>query len=132
MNLVVDASAVIAVIANEACKAAIVRQTQGADLIAPPSLHWEIGNAFSAMFKRRRLTIQDARKALHAYRQIPIRFSDVELEDAVELSAELDVHAYDAYLIVCALRHQCKLLTLDTGLAEAAAKAGVSVVEIGS
>ncbi len=132
MDLVIDASAVIAVITNEPHKEVIVHQTAGADLIAPPSLHWEIGNAFSAMFKRRRLTVQDAREALRAYREIPIRFSDVELEDAVELSAELDLYAYDAYVILCARRHQCKLLTLDTGLAEAAAKAGVSVLEIGS
>lgn len=132
MDIVVDVSCVIAVVLNEAHKEEIVRKTGGAELIAPPSLRWEIGNAFSAMFRRRRLTLDDARGALRAYRSIPIRFSEVEIEEAVELASELDIYAYDAYMIACARKHKCRLLTLDTGLAEAAGKAGVSVVEIGT
>lgn len=52
MNLVVDTSVIIAVIANEPEEATLVAQTQGADLFAPHSLYWEVGNAFSAMLKR--------------------------------------------------------------------------------
>jgi hypothetical protein len=49
MNLVVDTPVIITVIVNEPEKAALVAQTQGADLFAPRSLYWEVGNAFSAM-----------------------------------------------------------------------------------
>ena len=125
MELVVDTSAIIAVITNEPHKKEIVRLSSGADLLAPSSVHWEVGNAFSAMFRRGKLTLQQARRALRSYMSIPIRFSDVELEQALELAARLRVYAYDAYVIGCALRHQSPLLTLDTGLARAAAKAGV-------
>ena len=129
MDLVVDASAIIAVIVNEPHREAIIRRTRGAELLAPASLHWEIGNAFSAMFKRRRLTLDEAKKALRAYLEIPIRFSDIDLDLALDLAAQLDVYAYDAYVIGCALKHQCPLLTLDKGLADAAASAGVEVKE---
>ncbi len=61
MNLVVDTSVIIAVIANEPEKASLVTQTQGADLFAPRPIHWEIGNAFSAMLKRRRVTVEQAK-----------------------------------------------------------------------
>ena len=58
MEIVADTSVIIAVIANEPEKAAIVAQTQGADLFAPQSLPWEVGNAFSAMLKRQRITLE--------------------------------------------------------------------------
>jgi len=57
MNLVVDTSVIIAVITNEEHKRQLINLSKGADLIAPPSLHWEIGNAFSAMFKRKRISL---------------------------------------------------------------------------
>src|SRR5437763_8514880 len=54
MDIVADTSAIIAVIANEPEKSALVAHTQGADLFAPLSIPWEVGNAFSAMLKRQR------------------------------------------------------------------------------
>jgi len=44
MDVTVDTSVVIAVIANEPEKQSLIRMTEGADLIAPHSVHWEIGN----------------------------------------------------------------------------------------
>jgi uncharacterized protein with PIN domain len=43
MELVIDTSVVLAVVANEPEKAELVRLTAGADLIAPASIPWEIG-----------------------------------------------------------------------------------------
>lgn len=102
----------------------------GADLIAPASVHWEVGNAFSAMFKRSRISLEQAKHALVAYRQIPLRLVEVELERALELSSEHAIYAYDAYLIACAERQRCPLLTLDRGLRHAAGRAGTSVLEV--
>ena len=130
MNIVVDTSAVIAVITNEQHKKQLITATQGADLIAPASLHWEVGNAFSAMFKRQRITLDQAIAALGAYHQIPIRFSEVELGIALELANSLNVYAYDAYVIGCALKHNSALISLDDDLLEAARKAGVKVKEV--
>ncbi len=130
MNVVIDTSAVIAVITNEQHKKKLITATKGADLIAPYSLHWEVGNAFSAMFKRQRITLDQAIAALEAYHQIPIRFSDVELGIALELANSLGVYAYDAYVIGCALKHNSSLISLDDGLLEAAGNAGVKVKEI--
>jgi predicted nucleic acid-binding protein len=73
----VDTSVIVAVIANEPEKAALVELTRGSELIAPSSVHWEIGNAFSAMLKRKRITPDEAFKALEIYARIPIRFLDI-------------------------------------------------------
>lgn len=130
MELVIDTSAIIAVLVREPHRATLIEVTAGADLLAPPSVHWEVGNAFSAMFKRRRLTLRQAHRALEAYHQIPIRFSDLGLVRALEVSKDLDIYAYDAYVIACALQHRCPVLSLDQGLVDAAARAGIATIEV--
>ncbi len=132
MNITIDTSALIAVLGNEASKPQIIEITKGCSLVAPSSVHWEIGNAFSAMFKRRKLGIELARQALMAYREIPIKFIDVSLEKALELSHAQNIYAYDAYLIQCAQQAGTSLLTLDHGLKAAAENAGVHTLEVGS
>ena len=83
-DLVADTSTIIAVIANEPKKPLLIAKTQGYDLVAPRSLVWEIGNAFSAMIKRGRITLEQATTAIEIYEQIPIKLVDVDLKQALE------------------------------------------------
>ncbi len=129
VEIVIDTSAILAVIAEQPEKAALVRLTRGAILVAPPSVHWEMGNAMSAMFKRREIGIKDALRLLEAYAAIPIRMAEVGLKQAVELSAKLNVYAYDAYILACAINERAPLLTLDGGLRERARELKLDVLE---
>ena len=131
MNVVSDTSAIMAVVLNEPAKEQTRSQTRGANLIAPSSLHWEVGNALSAGFKRDRLSLDEALQAIREYRQhIPIRFVDVDLEAAIRLAHELDIYAYDAYVIACARDQNSPVLTLDGRQRDAAEEAGVKVIYI--
>lgn len=130
MALVIDTSAVIAVLLSESERAWLVGATTGAELVAPASVHWEVGNALSALLKRRRASAADVQRAIQAYAMIPIRFLEVDLAVALEIAAEHGLYAYDAYLITCALAQRAPLLTLDLGLAQAAAVAGVTLLEV--
>ena len=130
MDIVVDTCVLIAVIVNEPLKGTLVRLTTGADLVAPHSVHWEIGNALSAMLKRGRITVAQAVQAVHAYERIPIRFVDVELAEALRIADAQGIYAYDAYLIRCAAKYGAPLLSLDRGLVAAARDAGTSVLEV--
>ncbi|MFC1582368.1 type II toxin-antitoxin system VapC family toxin [Planctomycetota bacterium] len=130
MNLVIDTSAIIAVITNEKHKKMLIEVSKGSDLIAPSSLHWEIGNAFSAMFKRDRIDLKKANKALSAYSEIPIQFYEVDLKTALSLCSRFNLYAYDAYIIECAIKFKSPLLTLDSGLIDSAEKAGVKIQRI--
>jgi len=130
MNITIDTSALIAVIGNEVSKQKIIEITTGSSLFAPMSVHWEIGNAFSAMFKRKKLEIEQSQRALIAYRGIPIKFIDVPLDQTLEISHALNIYAYDAYLIQCAQQTNTSLLTLDGGLKVAAKKLGVHLLEV--
>lgn len=132
MDIVVDTSALIAVIAGEPIKGRLIEMTSGAVLIAPQSVHWEIGNALSAMLKRRRITRSQALQAIEVYRKIPLRFVEVELEHTLKMVDQLSIYAYDAYLIRCALKYKAPLLTLDHGLAEAADKLHVKLLVVES
>lgn len=130
MELVVDTSVLIAVLTGEPTRDRLIARTQGSELLAPGSVHWEIGNAFSALLKRRRLKLSEVQAALTAYGQIPIRFVEVELAAALELADRFGLYAYDAYLMACARRQRAPLLTLDARLGRAAQEAGVEVVEV--
>jgi len=130
MEIVVDASVLIAVIVNETEKERMVAMTQEAELIVPMSVHWEIGNAFSSLLKRGRITIEQALKAIDIYLEIPARFVEVELANSLELANELGIYAYDAYLLRCAEKYRLPLLTLDKRLVQAAKDKGISVLEV--
>ncbi|GAB4418839.1 MAG: type II toxin-antitoxin system VapC family toxin [Anaerolineales bacterium] len=130
MEIVVDASVLIAVVANEEDKPRLIELTQKAELIAPLSVHWEMGNAFSALLKRQRITLEQAIAAIEAYLQIPVRFVEVELIDSLTLADELDMYAYDAYLLRCAEKYRSPLLTLDKKLAQSAKSKKIAVLEL--
>jgi predicted nucleic acid-binding protein len=130
MYITIDTSALIAVIGNEASKQSIVDLTANCSLYAPASVHWEIGNAFSSMFKSQRLDIKPAQKALTVYSGIPIKFIDVPIEATLEISKAQNIYAYDAYIIQCAQQTSTSLLTLDNGLKSVAQQVGVHVLEV--
>lgn len=98
-RIVVDTSVIIAVILNEATKLILVELTRDVPLIAPRSLPWEMGNAFSAMFKRQRLSVAEATRSFQIYQHLPISLVEVSFETALHLSAQLNIYAYDADLL---------------------------------
>lgn len=130
MEVVTDTSVIIAVLTSAAEKDRLVDITRFSGILAPESVHWEIGNAFSSLLKRRLITPIQIGEALEAYEDIPIRFVDIDLSTSLQIAAELSIYAYDAYLIACAREHHAPLLTLDRGLARSAKRLGVQVLEV--
>lgn len=130
MDLTIDSSAIMAVILNEPSKARLLDQTRGVEIQSAPSLPWEVGNGLSALFKRGRIGLGQAKMALGFYRQIPVRLAAVELEAAVELAEEFGIYAYDAYILECARRYRTPLLSLDEYQCAVARRMGVEVLEV--
>jgi predicted nucleic acid-binding protein len=130
MEIVIDTSAILAVIGEQPEKAELVRLTRGATLVAPSSVHWEVGNALSAMFKRKAIDLDEGLKLLESYAAIPIRLTDLALKQAVELAARLNVYAYDAYVIACAVNRRAPILTLDRGVKARARELKLNVLEV--
>ncbi len=130
MEIVIDTSAILAVIGEQPEKSELIRLTRGAKLVAPSSVHWEVGNALSAMFKRKAISLDEGLKSLESYAAIPIRLTDLALKQAVELAARLNIYAYDAYVIACAVNHRAPILTLDSGLRARARELKLDVLEL--
>ena len=130
MEIVIDTSALIAVLVAEPERDAIVSATTGHTLVGPGSIPWEVGNAFTAMIKRRRIEAADAQRGLEIFLSIPLRYVDVDLVNAVSIAAEVNVYAYDAYFLECAVRCGAPLLTLDRSLRRAADSMGLRLVHL--
>jgi predicted nucleic acid-binding protein len=130
VDIVVDTSVIIAVIANEPQRDRLIELTKGADLIAPYSVYWEVGNAFSAMLRRKRITLTRVLEAIQVFRRIPIRYVDLELEDCLRIAETLGIYAYDAYLIHCAMKYASPLISLDNNLVQGAKRMKSKVIEV--
>jgi predicted nucleic acid-binding protein len=130
MEIVIDTSAIIAVVIREPDRERLLELSDGASLTAPSSLPWEVGNAFSSLLKMRRLTLAQAQEALRLYQRIPIRLVEVSLSHALALAERLNIYAYDGYMLACAEQQRCPLLSLDRGLLQAAQSLGVDILEV--
>ena len=130
MDIVIDTSAIIAVITDEPEKDAIIAATSGHTLIGPGSIPWEIGNAFSAMIKQRRIDVEDAQRGLEIFDSIPLQYVNVDMANVLSIAAQVNAYAYDAYLLDCALRHTAPLLTLDRTLRRAADELNINLVNL--
>ena len=94
------------------------------------SIPWEIANAFSAMLKRNRLTIEEAQEGLSIFNSIFLRYTEPDFVKALKLSKQTNMYAYDAYFLDCAIRHKAPLLTLDKKLKASAQIVNVEIMEV--
>jgi predicted nucleic acid-binding protein len=129
-NIVIDTSAILAVLLDEPEKEAVVEQTMGTVLSAPASLRWEVGNAATAGVKRRRLRPERARQLIADFEQVTIRVLAIDIKRAVDLGLELGIYAYDAYILEAARSSRFPLLALDGSIRQNAKKLGLSLVEL--
>jgi predicted nucleic acid-binding protein len=102
----------------------------GNTLVGPGSIPWEIGNAFSAMFKQSRLKLEEAQKGLEIFESIPIQYIKPDFVNAMKISKQANIYAYDAYFLDCASRYKAPILTLDRKLRSVAQKIKVAIVEV--
>ena len=129
-NIVIDTSAILAVLLEEPEKQAVVEATMGTVVCAPASLRWEVGNAAAAGVKRRRLTSERARQLITDFEQVTIRELAIDIRRAVDLGLALGIYAYDAYILEAARSSGFPLLAVDGPIRRNAKKLGVLLVEL--
>ena len=129
-NIVIDTSAILAVLLDEPEKQAVVEDTMGSVVFATASLSGAVGNAATAGVKRRRLTTERARQLVIDFEQVTIRELAIDLLRAVNLGLELGIYAYDAYILEAARSSGFPLLALDGPIRRNAKKLGLTLVEL--
>lgn len=130
MELIADTNIFLAVVLNEPEKARIIRCTVEAELSAPEILPYEIGNALTAMCKRRQLSAEQAMAVQRVAAGIPVRLHPVGIGKALKLALKFNIYAYDAYFLECARLRACPLLTLDQRMQRVAMDMNIELLEL--
>ncbi|PIE74454.1 MAG: VapC toxin family PIN domain ribonuclease [Deltaproteobacteria bacterium] len=129
MEIIADTNTFLAVVLCEPERDSIIKLTIGHELLAPKVLPFEIGNALSAMLKRKKITSDEMLSAWNATQKIPVDLRAVDITKALEISSNFNVYAYDAYFLVCALFLHAPLLTLDKKMNQIANVLGIQTME---
>jgi predicted nucleic acid-binding protein len=130
MDLVADTNIFLSVALNEPERRRIIQLTTDASISAPETLPYELGNALSAMVKRKRLTAAEALKAHKAVNLIPVRLVSIDIQASLKIASEHGIYAYDAYFLQCARVYSLPLLTLDKRMKRVAENLGLQVLEL--
>ena len=111
MNVVSDTNIFLAVALDEPEKNRIIELTTNCNLTSPDILPYEIGNALSAMLKRKQLGEDEVVSAFQITSQIPVRLVSVDIQKALEIAINYNIYAYDAYFLLCAKTLSYPLIT---------------------
>jgi len=130
MKVVADTNILLAVALGEPEREGLIRAVVGHELIAPEVLPFEIGNAFTAMVRKRTLRPEDVVATWEIISAIPIELQRVDMRAALALAVEHGIYAYDAYYLECAVKRGSPLLTLDKGMQRIAQNLGIKVLEL--
>ena len=128
-TVVIDTSALLAVLLNEPARPALIRATTGCELVAAPSLPWEVGNALVAGFRRRRLSVHAVHEAWSNFAAIPVRLAEIDVDRALGIAISLGLYAYDGYVLEASRAERQPLLTLDAALERAAHRIHLPVLK---
>ena len=113
---------------NEPEKEWIIQLTSETNVIAPEILPYEIGNALSAMIKRKQITGKEAISAHEKSSLIPVRLVSIDIQQALKLAIKFNIYAYDAYFLQCAISLSYPLISLDKRMQQVAKKLNIEVL----
>ena len=97
--------------------------------VVPSLWSLEIGNVLLIAERKKRITLEQRKKAIHTLSELPISVdmmtSDHAWLETMELAERYSLTLYDASYLELALRRSLPLATLDSSLKNAAQLAGV-------
>jgi len=129
MDILIDASAIMAVILNESNKAKVLKMTKNSTLLSPEVISFEIGNALVNLYKKRKITESKLFDAYDAFNSIPIRNVKIDIEKALKIACKYEIYAYDAYYLEAANRLKLPLITFDGLMKKTGMNLKISVID---
>ena len=118
--VVVDASAVAALLFLEPAADRLASQLAGADLAAPTLLPYEIANVAAMKVRRRLLSRDAAAKAMGLLDRLDVRLHAVPATRAFEVAEKTGLTAYDGAYVWLAQALGAPVATLDARVARTA------------
>ncbi|GHT58832.1 twitching motility protein PilT [Spirochaetia bacterium] len=129
MEILLDASAIMAVIADEPESEIVINCTKEAIIIAPNIVSFEIANGLTKMMKKRIIDTQEEMIALiRNFKKIPIKMVETDIEKSLEIAWKYKIYAYDAFYLETSQRLDLPLLTFDGGMRRIGKEIGLTVL----
>lgn len=129
MKIIADTNIFLAAVLEEPEKKRIVQLTEGQELAAPDILPFEVGNALTALLKKKVLKPDEILPVWNAFQSIPVELCRIDIRAALKIAVECGLYAYDAYFLACAIQFRSPLLTLDRRMINAARSIGIQIIE---
>jgi predicted nucleic acid-binding protein len=129
MEIVSDASAVLAVALNERDREWVIEKTSGYSIVSPEVLPYEIGNALIAVRRKGHLNDKEILQAFSILQRIAVRLVPVEIHAAMKIAMRFNIYAYDAYYLQCCIENKLPLISLDDRMCDVAKSLTIKVVK---
>jgi predicted nucleic acid-binding protein len=129
MEILLDASAIIAVIADEPDAQTVINCTQNATIVSPSIISCEIANALTRMMRKNVIVSEEQMLALiRNFKFIPIKIVDIDIEKALKIAWRYKIYAYDAFYLEVAKRLQLPFVTFDGGMRKIGKELGLNIL----
>jgi predicted nucleic acid-binding protein len=130
MEILIETSAVMAVIIKEPEKDIIIGLTKDAVLVSPNIVSIEIANALSKMMKRKIIEKERMMNAFQYFKAIPVKNIDINFENALKIAYDYKIYAYDACYLETAKRLNLSLLTFDGNMIKVGKEFGINILGV--
>ncbi|GHV75037.1 twitching motility protein PilT [Spirochaetia bacterium] len=129
MEILLDASAIMAVIADEPESEIVINCTKDAIIVSPNMVSFEIVNGLTKMMKKRVIDTKEKMITLiKNFERIPIKTVEADLKKSAEIAWDYKIYAYDAFYLEVAKRLNLPLLTFDGGMRRIGKEIGITVL----
>jgi predicted nucleic acid-binding protein len=128
MEMIVDASAIMAVIAKEPEREVVIQLTKGVKILSPNMVSYEIANGLTKMVKKKVVDKERMLEVYEFYKRIPIKQIEIDIKKALEIAWDYKIYAYDACYLEAAKRLALPLLTFDGNMAKIGNETGIAIL----
>ncbi|MCL2806411.1 MAG: type II toxin-antitoxin system VapC family toxin [Treponema sp.] len=129
MDIILDDSAIIAVIADEPEAQIVINCTKGATIMSPNIISCEIANALTRMMRKGIITTKDQMiELIQNFKKIPLKMVEIDLEKTLEIAWNYKIYAYDAFYLETAKRLGFPIISFDSGMIKIAKELNLTVL----
>jgi predicted nucleic acid-binding protein len=129
MEILLDASAIMAVIADEPESNIVINYTRNAIIVSPNIISFEIANGLTRMMKKKIIDTKEKMITLiRNFQRIPIKTMEVDLEKSLDIAWDYKIYVYDSIYLEIAKRLNLPLLTFDGGMIRIGKELGINIL----
>ena len=129
MEILLDASAIIAIIANEPEREYVISNTRNSILVSPNIITIEIFNGLTRMMRKKIIDSKEKMlELIKNFKKIPIKMEEINIEKSIDIAWKYRIYAYDACYLETAKRLNLPLITFDDNMKKIGTELGIKII----